>query len=173
MKDHLIPTLVERDEVKYVIKRGSIYSCIATEKLKFLDVISYVAAGVNLDSFLKAYGADAPKSFFPYEYFDSLTKLDGVIFPRFEHFFSSLKDRNTLIPLENEKLTTEEARVIRRHPTESNPLTADEAHQISQWRYNELIEMFYENNWSLRDYLIFYNNRYGNFYKFGTNHAIY
>ena len=160
MKDHLIPTLVEQGEVKYVIKRGSAYSTIATDKLKFLDVLSYVAAGVNLDSFLKAYGGDAPKSFFPYEYFDSLSKLDGVIFPSFEHFFSSLKDRNTLIPLGNEKLTTEETRVIRRAPTENTPLTSQEAHQISQWRYNYLSDMFYDNNWTFQDYLIFYNNRY-------------
>lgn len=98
LRDQLIPILVEMDEVRYVIKRGSSYSCIATENLKFLDIISYLAAGINYDGFLKAYGANAPKSFFPYEYFNSLEKLNSAEFPLYSDFYSSLREKNTLEP---------------------------------------------------------------------------
>ena len=154
-----MPILVEQDEMKFVIKRGSSYACIATEKLKFLDVISYVAPGVDLNSFLKAYGANAPKSFFPYEWFTGLDRLSAVIFPEFSDFYSSLKKKNTLMPSKTETLTGPEAAVIRRIPTKESPMSDPEARLIAEHRYNELRDMFYDNNWTFRDFLSFYNNR--------------
>ena len=145
--------------MKFVIKRGSSYPCIATERLKFLDVISYVAVGVDLNAFLKAYGANAPKSFFPYEWFTGLDRLSAVIFPEFSDFYSSLKKKNTLIPDKTESLTGPEASVIGRMPTKESPMSDPETCLIAEHRYNELRDMFYDNNWSFRDFLSFYNNR--------------
>ena len=159
VKEQLIPVLVELDEIKFVIKRGSAYPCIATERLKFLDVVSYVAVGVDLSSFLKAYGANAPKSFFPYEWFTGLDKLSAVVFPEFSDFYSSLKKKNTLIPGKTETLTEPEAAVIGRIPTKESPMSDPEGRLIAEHRYNELRDMFYDKNWTFRDFLSFYNNR--------------
>ena len=145
--------------MKFVIKRGSSYSCIATERLKFLDVISYVAPGVDLSSFLRAYGANAPKSFFPYEWFTGLDKLSAVIFPEFSDFYSSLKKKNTLIPNKTETLTGPEVTVLGRVPTKDSPMSDTETRLIGEHRYAELRDMFYANNWTFRDFLTFYNNR--------------
>ena len=88
LKDYLTPILLELEEMRYVIKRGSSYSCIATENFKFLDITSYLAVGVSYDNFLKAYNADSFKSFFPYEYFDGLEKLSSTEFPQYQDFYS-------------------------------------------------------------------------------------
>jgi len=159
IKEQLIPVLVELEDIRYVIKRGSSYSCISTSNLRFLDILSYLAAGTNYDSFLKAYGATAPKSFFPYEWFDSLEKLSCTDFPRYTDFYSSLKGRNTLEPSKVETLTGDEAAVIGRFPTKDNPLTDGEVNLIASARYSELQQKFYENGWTFREFLAFYNNR--------------
>jgi len=164
IKDQLIPVLVELEDVRFVIKRGSAYSCISTGNLRFLDIISYLAAGTNYDSFLKAYGATAPKSYFPYEWFSGLDKLSEVVFPAFDDFYSSLKRRNTLVPSKTETLTEPEVAVIGRVPTKESPVSDPEADLIALHRYTELRDMFYANGWTFREYLAFYNNRYSTLY---------
>ena len=42
----MIPVLVDNGDLDYVIKKGTTYACIATETLKFLDIISYIAPGI-------------------------------------------------------------------------------------------------------------------------------
>lgn len=163
IKDQLIPILVELDDVRFVIKRGSSYPCITTGNLRFLDIISYLAAGTNYDSFLKAYGATAPKSYFPYEWFSGLDKLSEVTFPAFDDFYSALKQRNTLVPSKAETLTEPEVAVIGRVPTKERPMSDPEADLIASHRYTELRDMFYANGWTFREYLAFYNNRCGIF----------
>ena len=157
-KSLLISLLVEMDEIKYVIKRGGNYVCIATENLKFLDVVSYLAAGTSLDGFLKAYDASVQKSFFPYEYFSSLDILDSRQFPSYESFYSSLKQRSTLEPQKDSTLTDEEIDVIERRPSKEFPLTSEEIERIGLFRYNSLRDNFIDNNWTMRDYLEDYNN---------------
>ena len=157
-KSLLISLLVEMDEIKYVIKRGGNYVCITTENLKFLDVVSYLAAGTSLDGFLKAYDASVQKSFFPYEYFSSLEILDSRQFPSYESFYSSLKQSNTLEPQKNSTLTDEEIDVIERRPSKEFPLTVEEIERIGLFRYNSLRDNFIDNNWTMRDYLEDYNN---------------
>ena len=65
IRDYLIPILVELDNVKFVIKKGTYYNCIMTENLRILDICSYLAPGFDYNSFLCAYGASAKKSWFP------------------------------------------------------------------------------------------------------------
>ena len=84
MRDFIIPALLELDPPNFVVKKGTSYNCIATENLRFLDVLNYLAPGYSLDSFLKAYGASATKSFFPYEFLDDLSKLDVREFPPYQ-----------------------------------------------------------------------------------------
>lgn len=160
MKNELIPVLLDLEEIKFVIKRGTAYSCIATETLKFLDITNFLAVGVNYDSFLKAYDASVSKSYFCYEWFSDLSKLNTTIFPDYDAFYSSLKGTNTLEPVKGETLTEGDIAIIGREPTKQTPLTRQEIQLIGSARYNGLQSMFYENNWTFKDYLIFYNNRY-------------
>ena len=111
--------------------------CIATEQLKFLDVVYYIAPGKSYDSFISAYGATTKKSYFPYEFLDSFEKLEVDVFPPYEAFNSTLKGRNTLEPVSNDK---------------------NEALKIGSKIYDELKSMFKRNNWKIKDYLMFYNN---------------
>ncbi len=156
----LIATLVELDEVKYVIKKGNSYACIATESLKFLDILSFLAAGTSYDKFLKAYGTTQNKSFFPYEWFDNLDKLNNTDFPAYSDFYSSLRQKNTLEPQKSERLTDEEVLVIRRRPTNNVPLTDGEVQAIGTYRYQKLSTMFYDRQWTIRDFLVYYNSRW-------------
>ena len=160
MRDYFIPTLLELDIIHFVIKKGTNYNCIVTENLRFLDICSYLAPGFSYDSFLKAYGTSdsATKSWFPYEWLDSLTKLAETEFPPYEAFYSSLKSRNTLDPLVGDNLSDEEINVIGRRPDRNHPLQTAEHQQIGCFRYQALREMFILNGWSMREYLEFYNN---------------
>ena len=158
-KSLLISLLVQMEEVKHVIKRGGSYVCIVTENLKFLDIISYLAAGTSLDGFLKAYNASIRKSYFPYEYFSTLELLESRHFPPYESFYSSLKQCNTLEPGKKCTLTDDEVTAIGRRPTKEFPLTDNECQEIGLFRYNTLRDNFNDRGWSMRDYLEFYNNK--------------
>ena len=159
MKEQLISVLLEIEEVRYVIKRGSAYTCIATEHLKFLDITSYLAAHVSYDSFLKAYNVNLTKSYFPYEYFDGLSKLDSTEFPAFEDFHSFLKGKNTLEPCKKDRLNAVEIAAIGREPTGEHPLSAHEIREIAHLRYFDLLQQWNDNGWTFKDFLIHYNNR--------------
>ena len=159
IKEQLVSNLRELDEVRYVIKRGSSYSCIATEHFKFLDITYYLAAGVSYDGFLKAYNANITKGYFPYEYFDSLDKLNSTELPSYEHFYSFLKGKNTLEPCVSDTLSTAEIALIGREPIRDNPLTETETQEIGHMRYSDLSQQWDVNEWSFRDFLVHYNNR--------------
>ena len=72
IKTELVPKLV--GEMK-TIKKNNNYVCISTPSLKFLDISNFVAAGVSLDKYLKAYLNVVHKIPFSYEYIDRLDKL--------------------------------------------------------------------------------------------------
>ena len=158
LKTTLVPVLIELDSVKFAIKKGTGYMVIATEELKFLDATYYIAPGFNYDSFLKAYGVKQNKSYFPYEYLDSLEKLDSREFPAYKDFYSSLKNCNTLEPLGRKDLTESEVRLLGYNDTKDKLFTVEEAKVIGQSRYRDLKNRFEENKWNIRDYLIYYNN---------------
>ncbi|XP_063692200.1 uncharacterized protein LOC134824307 isoform X1 [Bolinopsis microptera] len=160
LRSELAPLLTQLDSVKFVIKKGTGYMVIATEELKFLDATYYIAPGFNYDSFIKAYGAaSTAKSFFPYEFLDCLSKLDSKEFPCYSAFYSSLKNANMLEPsVGQQKITDEEVLWINRSPTKSEPITKSETQTIGQKRYDNLKTIFDERDWSIRDYLVYYNN---------------
>ena len=131
---------------------------IATEELKFLDVVFYTAPGFNYDAFLKAYGAEGSKSHFPYEFLDSVEKLDSKEFPPYESFYSTLRNQNTLEPVGQIFLIPEEEKTIGRVPNKQHPVTKEEAEIIGRSRYNTLKNKFDKRSWTLKDYLVDYNN---------------
>lgn len=74
----------------FVIKKTNSYMAVSTKKLKYLDLTNYLAAGTSLDSFYRAYNVATPKGTFPYEWFDSIEKLDYKGLPPQTQFYSSL-----------------------------------------------------------------------------------
>ena len=135
MRDYIVPVLLELDKPKFIVKKGTIYNCIATNNLKFLDICNYLAPTFTLDHFLKAYGAPAAKSYWPYEYFTSLDVLDETEFPPYSAFHSSLKQRNTLEPLIGRDLSMDERGLLGRYITDKTALEPVEQRIIGQNRY--------------------------------------
>ena len=158
LKEHLIPAIVDQDSLKFVIKKGTRYMAIVTEELRFLDITYYIAPSFSYAQFLEAYGANATKGYFPYEWFTELSKLKLDTFPSLQDFFSSLSERNTLKPTANEKLSQEENKHIGRQPNSREQLTEDEMGEITQFRYDSLSDNFYDKEWTMKDFLIHYNN---------------
>ena len=79
------------DETRFVIIRQNTFMCFSTKKLKFLDIINFLAPGYSYDKYLKAYGCELQKGHFPYEYMDGIGKLDSALPPQ-EAFYSRLKN---------------------------------------------------------------------------------
>jgi len=63
---------------------------VSTRKLKYLDLTNYLAAGTSLDSFYRAYNVATPKGTFPYEWFNTLEKLNYTGLPSQSQFCSTL-----------------------------------------------------------------------------------
>ena len=158
MRDYLVSVLLELDTIQFVIKKSTQYNCILTGNLRFLDICNFIAPGFDYDSFLKAYGASASKSWFPYEWFDDLKKLTNTEFPLYEDFYSKLKSKITLEPAAEEMLSNEEMCVVDRRPSINKPLQPQEKERIGRYRYQKIKEMFIGNNWTMREYLQYYNN---------------
>ena len=163
-KSPLFSILLQVEEIDFLVRNGNAYSTIATDSFLFLDITNYLVAGVSYDAFLKAYDAPTQKSYFCYEYFDSLSKLTSVVFPRYSDFFSSLKQCNVLEPRSISDLSEEEllafspmlSDVIENSET---TLTSTQKIAIGGHRYETLRQMFEQNHWTFADFLAFYNNR--------------
>ena len=74
IKRSFVPLLISNNAA--VIKRQNTYMCLYTDKLKFVDICNYLAPGVSYAKYLTAYGCELGKGHFPYEYMDSIGKLD-------------------------------------------------------------------------------------------------
>ena len=95
MKRFIIPQLTSQDGgITHCIKRQHSYLNLSTEKLCFLDVSNFLAAGTSYANFLKAYDCQEEKGFFPYEWTTSLEKLDHPSLPPHEAFYSKLRGEN-------------------------------------------------------------------------------
>ena len=90
IKRSFVPLLISNNAA--VIKRQNTYMCLYTDKLKFLDMVNFLAPGVSYDKYLKAYGCELQKGHFPYEYMDNLRKLDDCALPPQAAFYSQLKN---------------------------------------------------------------------------------
>ena len=81
------------DETRFVIKRQNTFMCFSTKKLKFLDIINFLAPGYSYDKYLKACGCELQKGHFPYEYMDGIWKLEDSALPPQEAFYSTTQER--------------------------------------------------------------------------------
>ena len=72
------------------IKRCNQYIAVYTRRLVFLDMFNYLAPGYSYANYLKAFLKDCEKGFFPYEWMNSLKKLDNKTLPPRGAFYSSL-----------------------------------------------------------------------------------
>ena len=79
-------------ETRFVIKRQNTFMCFSTKKLKFLDIINFLAPGYSYDKYLKAYDCELQKGHFPYEYMDGIGKLEDSALPPQEALYSRLKN---------------------------------------------------------------------------------
>ena len=83
-------------ECDYVVKKTNQYTTIATNQFKLLDITNYLAGGCSYSKFLKAYNVEESKSYFPYEWFNDVSKLKYEHLPPYEAFYSKLKNGNVL-----------------------------------------------------------------------------
>ena len=123
---------ISNDEHSFVVKKSNSYLCISTEFFRFLDISQYLAPGCSYSKFLKAYQVDEQKSFFPYEWFDSVEKLNFPSLPEYNAFYSSLKGLNVL-------------------ETDNNKSGIDQ--------YNDLKQIWIDKGMkTFKDFLVYYNN---------------
>jgi len=94
LKPHLVSYLQEIDSIHSPIKRNNHWMSISTERLQFLDICNYLAPGYSYEKYLKAYGASLQKSFFPYDWMDSLEKLNYSELPPKTAFYNKLKKKD-------------------------------------------------------------------------------
>ena len=85
---------IKSGDIQYVIKKGNVYMCISTSKLKFLDITNYLQPGLSYEKYLLAYGTEGCKLAWPYEWFTDMSKLDTTELPPIEAFFSQLKNES-------------------------------------------------------------------------------
>ena len=90
LKGPLFKHLHEHDSISMTIKRSSSLPCIKTERLRFMDITNFIAPNFSYEKYLKAFECEQGKGFFPYEWVDSLEKLDHTELPPIEAFQSTL-----------------------------------------------------------------------------------
>ena len=135
IKGSLFPQLGfgAQDEHSLVIRKNNSYTAVGATVLRFLDISNYVAPGFSYSQFLKAFGVEESKSYFPYEWFDDPVKLDFPALPPYEAFFSKLK--------------------------QCNVLDEGEGKEAGRARHEELQNVWRERGMtSFRDFLVYYNN---------------
>ena len=97
IKEFLLKILLnERNCSPAVIRRSNSFIGMNFLGLQFLDILNFLGGSVSLDKFLKAYGMEEQKGFFPYEWFNSSEKLSYPSLPPINSFFSKLKNCNVL-----------------------------------------------------------------------------
>ena len=79
-----------------VAKAANKIMFITTPNYRFLDIINYVGPGVTYERWIKAYDCKLPKSWLPYEWFDSAEKLEYPGLPDYPHWYSKQKNQFVL-----------------------------------------------------------------------------
>ena len=97
MKKYLFKELCKHGEQpNFTVKKAGKYPCIKTERLKFMDILQFLAPCYNLKSFFKAFGVSEQKGFFLYDYFTHADQLDETTLPPYETFCLTIKNCNVL-----------------------------------------------------------------------------
>ena len=91
LKGALIKELEEVDDpVEFTVKKMDAMTVLKTGRLKFLDITNFIAPGFKYSEYLEAFQIEQKKGFFPYEWMDSMEKLDYTELPSREEFYSAL-----------------------------------------------------------------------------------
>ena len=97
IKDYLLKILLlERNCSPSVIRKSNQFIGMNFLGLQFLNILNFLGGSVSLDNFLKAYGMEEQKGYFPHEWFNSTEKLNNPFLQPIESFFSNLKNCNVL-----------------------------------------------------------------------------
>ena len=115
-----------------MVKRNNEYMCIETQKLKFLDTRNFLAPGFSYARYLTAFEVTEQKTFFPCEYITCLDKLQEAQLPpntAFVFCIFSILKKTETLP-------------------QRSTLTDNRSGKKQQ-----------HNNQTLKDFLIFYNNK--------------
>jgi len=84
IKKYFVEKIAETANKITVAKKGNKVMFMHTQSFRFLDITNYVGPGTNYDKWVKAYGSEAEKSWFPYDWFDSPEKLDFPGLPDYQ-----------------------------------------------------------------------------------------
>jgi G:T-mismatch repair DNA endonuclease (very short patch repair protein) len=94
MKGGLMRYLHDTGKIKFVIKRNSRLQCVQTDSFRFLDMMNYLTPNTSYAKYLKTFGIEVGKGFFPYDYVTSLQTLEETSLPPHEAFESKLTRSN-------------------------------------------------------------------------------
>ena len=131
-------------EKAFVVKRNNSYLCMSTDQFRFLDMTQFLAPGSSYSKFLKAFHVEESKTYLPYEWFDSVDKLEETFLPEYEAFYSSLKNVNTL---DAEHVAWEKEGKLGAEP------------KSGRENYEELLQIWIDRGMNtFRDFLEYYNN---------------
>ena len=92
IREHFAERLADTTGKVRVAKNGNKIMFILTENFRFLDIINYLGPGTSYEKWVKAYECETVKSWFPYEWFDTPEKLDFCGLPKYEDWYSKLKN---------------------------------------------------------------------------------
>ena len=159
IKAYIIPHLLNDRAIQpTVIKKVNQFIFFKIGDIQFLDILNFLAGATSLDSFLKAYQSEETKGYFPYEWFDSFTKLDCNHLPPYDSFFSKLKN---LKPLDKDfsqfkkmmESGKEDLDVLRELGLKEKPLSGKENYALLEklWKMEKMT--------TFRDFLRWYNNK--------------
>ena len=81
---------------EYIVKQANAYTCLTTDRFKFLDVVNFLSPGHSYASFLKSFGVSEKKGYLPYDWISDLDKLEHPNLPPYRAFYSQLKKGNVL-----------------------------------------------------------------------------
>ena len=93
IKQYFVEKLADACTKVKVATQGSKTMFIITPEFKFLDVINYLGPDTLYDKWVKAYGCEQTKSWFPYEWFYNPDKLDYPSLPGYTAWYSKTKRR--------------------------------------------------------------------------------
>ena len=77
-------------KIRFVLKKANSFLRLKTTKLRFLDIRNFLAPGFSYRKFLIAYDCGDSKFYFPYEFIDSIEKLNFPKPPPHNVFYSTL-----------------------------------------------------------------------------------
>ena len=146
VKAYLIPHLLNDTAIQpTVIKKSNQFISFKYSDIQVLDILNFLGGAASLASFLKAYQSEETKAYFPYECFDSLTKLHCNQLPSYDSFFGKLKNLN---PLEKDfcqfkkmmESGKEETDVLRELGLKENPFSGDEIYALPEklWKMEKM-----------------------------------